>query len=186
VIGELGAEDVEVEAGETDEVRILRAAARASRVTGAPISLHNHIGRPDKWHRGPDILEAEGADLNRVIAGHVTGVDADFVETLLARGLYAEFDTLGFPFCTKAPPVDTRPNLLTLLELIRRGHADRLLISQDVCTKFQLHKNGGSGYDFVLTDVVPFLRDQGVSEADIRRITIDNPARIFSFVRPGR
>jgi len=183
VIGELGAEDF---AGGSDEVRILQAAARASRATGAPISLHNQIGCPQKWHSGPDILQDAGADLNRVIAGHITGVQADLVESLIRRGLYAEFDTLGFPFLTHTPQVDTRPNLGTLLELIRRGHAHRLLLSQDVCTKFHLHKNGGAGYDFVLTDVIPFLVGQGVSREDIDLITRRNPARIFGFVEPGR
>jgi phosphotriesterase-related protein len=129
-------------------------------------------------------LEREGVDLNRVIAGHVTGVSADIVEALIKRGLYAEFDTLGFPFITGAPPVDTRPNIETIIELINRGYADRILLSQDVCTKFHLHKHGGSGYDFVLTDVAPHLLARGIDQSVIDQLLIHNPARIFAFEAP--
>ncbi|WP_273205937.1 MULTISPECIES: hypothetical protein [Microbacterium] len=41
----------------------------------------------------------------------------------------------------------------------------------------------GAGYDFVLTDVVPFLASRGVSREDIETITVKNPARLFGFVR---
>ncbi|MEO3876624.1 phosphotriesterase [Nonomuraea sp. B12E4] len=179
LIGEVGAEHFDDDT-ETNEMRVLTAAARASAATGVAISLHNHIGRPDIWHKGPDHLERAGADLNRVIAGHVTGVGLEVVEDLLERGLYVEFDTLGLPFMLAVPAVDTRANVELVIELVARGHVERILLSHDVCTKAQLHEYGGNGYDYVLTDVVPHLQARGLTPTEIDTIIRVNPARVLS------
>ena len=183
IIGEIGAENLRFTPTESDEVRVLRAAARASRLTGAAISIHNYIGHPQLWHVVLDVLEQEGVDMRRIVAGHITGVDADFVESLLRRGVQAEFDTLGAPFVILGKPIDNRPNLETILKLIERGYASQILVSQDVCTKFQLRKHGGFGYDFVLTNFIPYARAEGVSERNILQITQRNPARVLTFDR---
>ncbi len=183
IIGEISAEDLRRDP-DSDEVRVLRAAARAARLTGAAVSLHSHIGRPEKWHVAVDILLHEGLDPARIVVGHVTGVDVGFVESLLRRGVYVQFDTLGAPFFASLPALDTRPNLDVILELVRRGHAERLLLSQDVCTKFQLRRHGGAGYTFVPLHVVPWLRSKGVAESSIRRIVERNPADVLTFRAP--
>jgi len=187
IIGEIGAEDVTTAPLDSNEVRVLRAAARASRLTGAAITLHNLIGRNIVWHSALEILEAEGADLSRVVMGHVTAdsaADFGFLESLLARGVYLEFDTLGAPFAVGIPEIDNRPNVVAIRELVRRGHADRILLSQDVCTKYQLSQFGGQGYGFVLTNLVPWLRANGVTQRDIDLMTKINPARVLTFARP--
>jgi phosphotriesterase-related protein len=179
LIGEIGAEHFDDDV-DTNEMRVLTAAARASTATGAAISLHNHIGRPDLWHKGPDHLERAGADPSRVIIGHVTGVGLDIAESLLARGLYIEFDTLGLPLMLDVPQVDTRTNVNLIVELVARGHIEHILVSQDVCTKAQLHEYGGNGYDYVLTDVVPYLESRGLTSTDTDTIIRHNPARVLS------
>jgi phosphotriesterase-related protein len=185
IIGEISAEDLRRTPVESVEVRVLRAAARASRLTGAAITLHNQIGRPDKYHEALDILEADGADLSRVVAGHVTGMSVEFVESLLRRGVYVQFDTLGAPFFVTIKALDTRPNLETIVELIRRGYGRRLLVSQDVCTKYQLRRNGGFGYTFIATNLMPYLRSNGISDEQIQQLVVANPADVLTF-RPPR
>jgi phosphotriesterase-related protein len=184
IIGEIAAEDLRRTPEDSVEVRVLRAAARASRLTGAAITLHDQIGRPEKYHVALDILEADGADLSRVVAGHVTGLSVEFVESLLRRGVYVEFDTLGAPFFVNIKPLDTRPNLETLVELIRRGHVRRLLVSQDVCTKYQLRKHGGFGYTFIATNLVPYLRANGIGDEQIQTLLVTNPAEVLTFRAP--
>jgi phosphotriesterase-related protein len=179
LIGEIGAEHFDDDT-DTNEMRVLTAAARASTATGAAISLHNHIGRPDLWHKAPDHLERAGADLSRVILGHVTGVDLATVQSLLARGMFLEFDTLGLPLLLDVPQVDTRSNVDLIVDLIERGYTDQLLMSHDVCTKGQLHEFGGNGYDYILTDVIPHLVARGVSAVDVDTIVRRNPARALT------
>jgi len=185
IIGEISAEDLRRLPEDSVEVRVLRAAARASRLTGAAITLHNQIGRPAKYHEALDILAAEGADLSRVVVGHVTGLDVAFIESLLHRGVFVQFDTLGAPFFVSIKALDSRPNLEAIVELIRRGHIRRLLVSQDVCTKYQLRKHGGFGYTFIATNVAPYLRANGVSNEQVNQLLVTNPADMLTF-RPPR
>ena len=65
-------------------------------------------------------------------------------------------------------------------ELLARGHADRIFLSQDVCHDNQLKRYGGNGYVYLLETFLPQLRDAGASEAEIRTITVDNPRRLLT------
>ena len=67
-----------------------------------------------------------------------------------------------------------------LHELLARGHAERILLSQDVCHDSQLRRYGGSGYTYLADTVLPRLREAGVSEEEIRTITVDNPRRLLT------
>ena len=182
VIGEIPAMDLATDPDSTD-VRQVRAAARASARTGAALTLHQWVGDGSELFKTLDLLKAEGADLRRVIVGHVGG-DApdqlDILEAALARGVTLAFDMLGVAFLLEDKVEDTRGAVDAVAELIRRGHADQLLLSQDVCTKVQLKAFGGNGYDYILREVVPYLRGQGVAESDVSKLLVDNSARLFS------
>lgn len=187
IIGEVGAEDLTLLPMESDEVRSLRAAARASRLTGAAITLHDQYLRPVVWHTGLNILEEEGADLSRVVMGHVTGVEAKdigFLESLLKRGVYLEFDALGRDLEPDKEIYDQRLVLGAIVTLLERGYAHRILVSQDVCAKAFLIKYGGWGFTFVHKVLLPYLRDQGVNEKDLNTLLKDNPRRLLTFVKP--
>ena len=42
----------------------------------------------------------------------------------------------------------------------------------------------GLGYDHLLTNVVPRLRQRGLSEVEVNTLIIDNPSQIFGFASP--
>ena len=67
-----------------------------------------------------------------------------------------------------------------MLELLHRGHADRILLSQDVCHNSQLRHYEGNGYTYLQTTYLPRLLEAGVSQAEIDRITIENPRRLLT------
>ena len=67
-----------------------------------------------------------------------------------------------------------------LLELLHRGHGDRILLSQDVCHNSQLRRYGGNGYTYLQETFLPRLRERGVSEAEIEQLTIGNPRRVLT------
>src|SRR5207302_1534779 len=54
--------------------------------------------------------------------------DLDYIEGLLARGVYVGLDRYGLEMFL---PIDKRN--ATAAELLRRGHAERLIVSQDYC-----------------------------------------------------
>ena len=51
------------------------------------------------------------------------------------------------------------------------------------CTRTQLHRYGGWGWDHLLCNIVPHLRHAGVSQQELDTIFIDTPERLLTL--PG-
>ena len=49
-----------------------------------------------------------------------------------------------------------------------------------MCDNSQLVFYGGNGYAYLAEQFLPRLVERGVGEADIRRLTVDNPRRILA------
>jgi phosphotriesterase-related protein len=184
VIGEVGAETVPL----TDnELKSVRASGRASRVTGAPVTFHVGGVGEDKF-RVLDLLAEEGVPASNIILGHAMDVLADpaFGRRVLARGVFVEFDFLTSPGSPWGHLVLTSDHKVVrgIAELIERGHAHQILLGHDVCQKIQLKKYGGQGYDYIPRHFLPALRRLGASEAALRTIMVDNPARALAFAEP--
>jgi phosphotriesterase-related protein len=54
------------------------------------------------------------------------------------------------------------------------------MVSEDVCMLGHLKFNGGKGYGYLLEVFVPMLRERDVSDEDIHRVLVENPARAFA------
>jgi phosphotriesterase-related protein len=165
------------------EERQLRAAARVQRSTGVGINVHPQIWAHEHL-RIIEILEAAGADLSRVAISHCDQlVEPEWHARIAERGVLMCFDTFGSEGVSDTDfsrePHDTE-RLDCLLRLLEAGRADQLLLSHDVCTRLQLHRYGGWGYDHILVSIVPRLRRAGVSQADIDQMLIDNPRRLLA------
>jgi len=70
------------------------------------------------------------------------------------------------------------------LELIDEGYASNLVFAHDVCTKAQRCRYGGFGYEHVPRNIVPRLRERGVSQETIDQILVKNPRRVLTFDEP--
>jgi len=175
IIGEIGTDKPWLSAGEE---RVHRAAAQAARRTGLAITTHavqSAVGLDQL-----DVFEAEGADLTRVVIGHAdSNPSLDYHLTIVGRGATVEFDFLGMTFTPLERHGEGR--IIDILrELLSRGHVDRIQLSQDVCHDSQLRRYGGNGYTYLAESFLPRLREAGVSEAEIRTITVDNPRRLLT------
>jgi phosphotriesterase-related protein len=173
VIGEVGTDKSWVSA---QEERVHRAAARAHLATGLALTTHS-IGKPVGLTE-LTIFEDEGVNPERVVIGHCDHpfcLFEDYQLEILKRGANVQFDTLG----NKAPELDERAFRL-LLKHLDRGYADQLLLSQDVCKIQHLRYLGGNGFSYVLGTFLPKLREAGVPEDLIAKMTIENPRRIFT------
>ena len=179
IIGEIGTSSPI----EPNEEKVLRVAAAAQKRTGLAINVHVSIfGR--QGLRAIDVLEAAGADLSRVVISHLDElIDLDHHRAVLQRGAYVEYDCFGsetyFDNSGVAEPSD-RERVSALIALLDAGWADRLVISHDICTKIQLLRYGGLGYGHILRSIVPRLKRRGVDDATIRKILVDNPARLLT------
>jgi phosphotriesterase-related protein len=186
VIGEVGVNGNPLT---PNEMKSIRATARASRATGAPISFHAGGHREEKL-AVLDAVEAEGVPPSRVIFGHAKGMleNEPLITRILERGAYVQFDTLGYSEAlarSRLGGLDDFGVAQGIVKLIERGWVDRILLSQDVCTKMQLKKYGGRGYSYVVEFFLPELRRLGVTDAEIRKLMIENPRRILTFVAPA-
>lgn len=171
-----------------DEEKVLRAAAIAHRETKRSINVHLQLFAKE-GHKVLDILESEDVSLNCVALSHLDEtIDEEYHCSLAARGAYIEFDTFGSEFYfdernSHEPSDHERIN--ALINLIERGFERQLLLSQDVCTKMNLRRFGGMGYDHVVRTILPRLRARGVSQPTIDLITVTNPARFLTAALVG-
>lgn len=182
IIGEVGTSGAPASPTES---KIIRASGRASRLTGAAVTLHT-LGFFKKHSVVLDMLAAEGADLSRVVLGHSDFLAGDtaYLTSLLQRGATVQFDLIGKPaLLTRMRAAD--PEVAkTIVELIKAGYTDRILLSQDICTKTSLKSYGGTGYAFILERFLPYLKHQGVTDAQIATLLVENPRRLLTFVAP--
>lgn len=186
VIGEIGAEGDPIH---PQEMRSVRAAGRASALTGAPVTLHMG-GFGEEKLRVLDALEEEGADPRSVVFGHAGTIaeDMDLARRLLSRGVTVEADflgTTGSPWGTLFPFTD-RGVARGFAELVADGWASQLVLGGDVCQRIQLRRYGGHGYGYVVDHFLPTLAEFGVPPEDLERMMVGNPARVLAFRAPGR
>ena len=175
ILGEIGTDKPWITPAEE---RVHRAVARASRRTGLAITTHAVMS--DVGAAQLTIFEEEGVDPGRVVIGHADSYPVlDHYLSLIDRGASIEFDFLGMSFTPTEKHGEGRVIDL-LLELLHRGHADRILLSQDVCHNSQLRHYEGNGYTYLQTTFLPRLRERGVSAAEIDQLTIANPRRILT------
>jgi phosphotriesterase-related protein len=161
--------------------KVLRAAARAHRATGVPISTHTHAAS-QVGLKQQDIFEQEGADLSRVVIGHSgDSDDIDYLCRLIGRGSYIGMDRFGLDMIL---PTDKR--VATIARLCQMGHVEKMVLSHDAWCYFDwfdatlLQQTVPNWhYNFIPDHVIPALRQADVSEEQIRIMTVDNPRRIF-------
>ena len=160
---------------EIDE-KLIRVAARAHLMTGAPISTHTEGGTMALQQL--DILEEEGVDLTRVAIGHSDrNPDPGYHIAICKRGAYVGHDCPGK---VKYGPDSWRVALIK--EIIGAGYGKQILLGNDLGRVSYLRAyGGGPGWDYVLTRFVPRLRAEGVSKKAIDDILIENPRQFYAF-----
>ncbi|MBN9622043.1 MAG: hypothetical protein J0H06_03665, partial [Actinobacteria bacterium] len=180
IIGEIGLSDPI----HPTEAKVLEAACEAQMSSGAALQVHP--GRsPESLFDGVDRILATGVDPARLVMCHLdrTLTSPGELERLARTGCYLEFDLFGqessyYPWSDIDRPNDgTRIDWLG--ELGEKGFGDRLVIAQDICMRAYFRKYGGPGYSHILENVLPLMRKKGWDAADIRRVTVDNPAALL-------
>lgn len=165
-----------------------RAAARASLRTGTPIMCHSSPAAGT----GPlqvELLLEEGVAPERIQIAHTGDTDdLDYIERLLAAGVYVGLDRYGLDYL-----VETGRRNATVLALLERGHIERMLLSQDFSvpiaagldwfTAEAMERSRASGatrdwsMTFLFESVIPALIESGVRTDQVRTLMKDNPAR---------
>ena len=178
VIGEIGTERHHITPAQE---RVFRASARAQRRTGAPIVTHTtHFGELALEQIA--LLREEGVSSDRIMISHL-GDRFDFapLSAIARESVFLSIDNIGY-LGDGYPSDEVRAR--NVLRLIGEGHGSQILLGGDICTKQHLAAYGGKGYAHVRLRFLPLLREMGVSEELIYKMTVENPRRFLSWDEP--
>ncbi|MEA2458598.1 MAG: phosphotriesterase-related protein, partial [Thermoleophilaceae bacterium] len=173
------------EAGVTQNIeKVHRAAARASVRTGRPIMTHS---RPASGTgtRQVEIFLEEGVEPEKIQIAHTGDTDdLDYIEALLEKGVYIGLDRYGLEIFL---PMEKRN--ATATELLKRGHAERMFLSQDFVVALDWYPpelaeqlvTAGMAKDWSMTllfeQVIPTLKESGMTDEQLETMLVANPAR---------
>ena len=163
---------------------ILRAAARAHKATGVPISTHTWA--PERvGEQQVAVFEDEGIDLNHVYVGHSNDTDdLDYLVGLLEKGVWIGLDR----YPGRPEVLDWEARTQTAYRLIEAGYAHRIMLGHDWSVALLIalrearkarDEANPDGYLFITRRVLPRLSELGASDDDIYKVMIDNPRRFF-------
>ena len=159
----------------------LRAAARAHRLTGVPISTHTHAAS-EQGLAQQRVFRDEGVDLSRVIIGHSgDSTDLDYLTALADAGSYLGMDRFGVDTILE---FDQRVDVVA--RLVERGYAGSMVLSHDAaCHNAWMARKTQQllprwTFRHLHDDVLPALRERGVDDEAITTMLVENPRRIFA------
>jgi phosphotriesterase-related protein len=161
--------------------RVMRAVAQAHLRTGTPITVHTHPGS-QQGLRAWKVLAEEGVDPARVVLGHSGDTtDADHLSVLAEAGFVLGMDRFGLNLETT---FEARADIV--VELCRRGFAGSMVLSQDAACYLDWVDPGVMAflpqwtYTHVHEQVLPYLRESGVTEEQLTAMLVDTPRRVLA------
>ncbi len=165
------------------EESVLKAAIIAQKATGVPIITHTE--GPTGGVEQADLFIKEGADLKKVMIGHVSNSqDIEYHKAILAKGVYIAFDRIGLDIIT---PFDV--NVKNVAGLCKLGYANKIMLSHDTVNVWLgrqtvLPEKFAKAFDnwridHISKDFIPALKAQGVTDEQIKTMMVDNPRNLF-------
>ena len=162
--------------------RVMRAVGEAHHRTGTPITVHTH----PRSRTGLDVkrvlVDECGVDPHRIVLGHSGDTsDADHLTELAEAGFLLGMDRMGIN-----TEITFEQRCDIVVEMCRRGFAGQLVLSHDAACYIdwvdpnvrplltQWH------YLHIEQEVLPYLRDHGVTEEQITAMLVDNPRTYFA------
>ena len=179
-IGEIGISEI----FDDKERRVLRAAAVAQKKTGVAIQVHINPWTTNGLEAA-DILLSEGVDPTRISISHIDVENReDYILALLQKGVFVEFDNFGKEYYIRREVrnsgygnfVHDTQRVALLKKLLDAGYEKQILLTCDLCLKNLLHCYGGWGYDHLLTNILPMMEDEGITQEQIHTMLVENPA----------
>jgi len=165
--------------GEQERIS-LTAAARAAAATGSAITVRLAADA----RNGLEVLAhvvAEGVAPDRVVFSTVDEfLDLDYLRDLGGAGAVLElcFGNEGAHVGRIRNASDPQ-RLDALLELLGTDPGIRWVLGHSTWTKGQLRRFGGHGFDHLGARVLPGLRALGVADDVLRRMSVEEPARLL-------
>jgi phosphotriesterase-related protein len=168
--------------------RILRAVGQVHLTTGTPITVHTHPGSHTGLHVARILVDELGVDPGKVVLGHSGDTtDADHLSALAETGFVLGMDRFGINLATS---FEARADIV--VELCRRGFAEQMVLSHDAACYIDwvdpqlMAFLPQWNYLHIEREVLPYLREHGVTEQQITAMLIDTPRRYFEPLSAGQ
>ena len=164
------------------EIKVMLAVLDAHKETGAPIHSHTELGTMALEQL--DIVRREGVDPGRLTVAHLDRNPDPWLHRKVAEtGAFFSFDGI-----TRVKHYSEDVRTRCILDLVRWGHEDQVMIGGDIarCTMFASYGEGGLGMGFILEKWVPrFIEEAGEAGFDgnalVHKFMVENPKRAFAF-----
>ncbi len=169
-----------------DQTRVQRAICETHRETGVPITVHTNSTH-QTGRLALEMYAKEGVDLTKVVVGHAGDTnDLDYLKWIMDQGATIGCDRFGLDLFN--PTADRVATIATLCE---QGYADRIVLSHDAACYIDFF-SGEAGqqalaqvvpnwhFQHISADVLPALRERGVTDEQVATMMVDNPRRYFS------
>ncbi|WP_328392241.1 phosphotriesterase family protein [Nocardia sp. NBC_00416] len=162
--------------------RVMRAVARAHHETGVPITVHTHPESGSGFEVKRVLCDEEGIDPRRIVLGHSGDTtDLDYLTALADAGFVLGMDRFGINLETT---FEARAD--TLIEMVRRGYADRMVLSQDancyidwMAPSLRAAVLPQWHYTHLFDDVLPYVLDRGIEQKQIDTMLVEVPRAFF-------
>lgn len=161
--------------------RVMRAVGEAHHRTGVPVTVHTHPVSRTGSEVKRVLVDEGGLDPSRIVLGHSGDTtDADHLTELAEAGFVLGMDRMG-----QTALVGFEQRCDVVVEMCRRGFAGSMVLSHDASCYIdwvdpdvrplltQWH------YLHIEREVLPYLREHGVTEEQITAMLVDNPRRYF-------
>lgn len=161
--------------------RVMRAVGQAHVRTGAPISVHTNP-HTRSGLEAQRVLREEGVDLTKVVIGHSgDSTDLDYLKEVADAGSLLGMDRFGLDVLL---PFEQRVD--TVAQLAAAGYADRMVLAHDAACFIDWFDPEAKrqavpqwNYRHISDDVLPALRERGVTDEQIETMLVGNVRRYF-------
>lgn len=169
-----------------DQTRVQHAICETHRETGVPITVHTNSAH-QTGRLALEFYARQGVDLTAVVIGHAgDSNDLDYLRWIMDQGATIGCDRFGLDMFNP-----TADRVATIAALCGEDYADRIVLGHDAACYMDYFSGEASQqmlaqaapnwhYRHISTDVLPALREQGVTDEQITTMMVDNPRRYFT------
>lgn len=153
--------------------KLVQAAAVASNATGAPIMIHTEN---ESAETTIELLMKSDVPARKIILAHTDryhNLPPKSFDIASQYGVWMTFDTFSDINYSEAEKIDAMKEQLAL------GRVDHLLLGLDPTRPLIKTFNGRLGFEYLPGKFAKALAASGVSEEDILKITVKNPAKAW-------
>ena len=170
-----------------NERKSLMASILAQKNTGAPILIH-----PGRDESAPleiiNFIIENGGDISHTVMGHIerTIYTKKMLNLVAETGIFMNFDLFGhessyYPLAPSSYMPSDQQRIETIKHLLNDGFGDQLLLGHDICSKHRLKDYGGHGWEHIIRNILPRMKENGINDNHIDDMIINNPKKMLTF-----